>query len=69
MFDYVVKNNIVIKKPVATLIVETDDPNTKIIPLAVRHEGDWIGATAEISKKDQRNIQSSEQTITEAVEE
>ena len=53
LFNYAIENDIVKKKPIAFLIVETNDPDTIIMPIGANPNGDWVSIHAEILKKDQ----------------
>ena len=59
LFNYAIENDVVKKKPIAFLIVETNDPDTRIMPMGANPEGEYISIHAEIIKKDQRNMHNS----------
>jgi len=60
LFAYHTEENIIRKRPIAFLVVETNDPETTIMPIGVDPGGEWFSMEAYITKKDQRNLRCSE---------
>ena len=56
-YEVVGADNIIKKKPVAFLMIETNDPDTRIFPLGYIPAGSWTHLVAETQMKDQRNLE------------
>ncbi len=56
LFTYFTEKDITVRKPIAFFVVETSDPDTKIIPVAANPQGTWTIMEARVSTKNQRGL-------------